>query len=661
MNSFIFKMFNKTDDTHTPNPLNKVSQGQSTIPNPTNELNEEVLEEYDMLNLAAEDSNSDEEITERILDINILPEYKKAEERYLSNTEITKDQLIDIINNNLLSTKDFILKAISLIDKEIIEIQIDQKEFFEAKIVASKVLENYKKRSNILNKNLSESIKIEKYREADSIQQEVETIAEGIRKTKAQLNNLSTQIDSNEQKKISLQKKKKKILALFISVVNDWTKQEENDLDKYSKNIDTKINTELTLIESEKEKITALEHVIESSRKMHDEKIRGLDEIIAMSCRNLIETRNTLQKEMKTIESEIEELERVLKEKKTEKNKRQEEVNKIQNEIDIVKRNYEPQQKEILNIEKSLRDTENNIGMVVAKIDTRKAIVEKYKETKIEKLTSRNLIISELNLFKEECEQLNNDIETYIDQIEKLNKDLNSSLQLFNDIKEKMEELEEKERKAKEKISKNDWEMKDCLDQITNLKAQIIKFDEEKKVLAEARRFKEAAKISNDLKVFHSKLEEQEKRLEQTKVDKEILTKEMVYITEELLKGEKEEEDYENGIAILKYERINCGIAELEGLINNKELDETEIKILEDQLTALKTDKKDLEAKHHALILQRENVELREEDKELHVLMKQRNDNNTFDIEETNKTEEKLTESEELSAKIKELEQMTNN
>ena len=660
MNSFIFKMFNKPDSDsvslNLPGLLlssDNVLQGQSTIVRPSSfladELNEDILKEYDVLNPAAEESKSEDEGIDKMLDINSLPEYKRVEEQYLKNKEIIniaeiKEQFIKTLNTNPPSVNQSLLQVISAVDKKLIEVQMDQKEFFEARIIANKSLENYKKRTEALNNDLSETIRIERYNEADNIQKEVETIAEGINNTKEQLDNLNNIINSHQHKKIILQKQKKEILSVFMSTVNNWIRREESEISKHKANMELMIKEETKEIKIGEENIEKLEGILNEKKTEHDKKVQELDNIIIATCKELIEERSSLDKEIKVIDKEIEDLERILKEKKEYKSKKDKERSKVQQEIDLKKKNYRPEQNEIADIEKVLNNIKTDIEVLKIKTKKKKSNIENYEKTKSEELSRRNEILTQLNNFINEYSQQNYSIMAAISQVEQLNKELETAIERNNIIKEKISELETKEKAFNDQIAKNDWEIKDGMGQVASLTEQIVKLNENKKVLATAKKFKEASKASTDIKTFQSKVEELEKEIEVLKDNKEKWNEELRLVVEEIAKVRKEEEASGNEVAQIKYRKVNCSIAELEGLINNPELSESEIKILKDQMVTLKMDKKAMEERIHALLSRRHKGES----------VKEVKGESKVKLERSQEVEKKLGESEELKAGIKE-------
>ena len=610
MTAFIMKMFNKGDsinnqfiDENSTNRIENFEDAKSTMINPTNEFNEDVLDEYDMVNPITDmdkESKSEEDTGDKVIDINALPEFKKVQDKYLEEQKIAAmDNIKEFISDNLekdpLSIKNILLKEFSNIDKNYVEAQENQKNYSEAKQVTVNTLKNYEKQYENLNRNLTESIKIEKYTEADNIQQDIISIAGGIKKTKEQLCNLSQLIDKQEHEKISLKKQKVDLLKFVIEKTNHWIRQEESSIMKYEASMNNQIEAENMNIEAEQDNIKKLENKMNDNKEEHNQKLKSFEESLSSVCKDLYERENTLNSEINVIDEKIKELENKLMVERAEREKKHKERNKIQNEIELKKQGCEPQRNEILSIEKVIRETETAIGMSISRTNMMKNTVQSKERIKTDLVTSRKQIVAKVDAVIKEFTKENDSLQSKIFQMENLSKNLEELQAKLIDIKTNKNGLEDKKQINNDKILKDDLSITDGINLLNNLKVRIEKLDEEKKVLANARKFKEAGNASNEIKNIQTQIETLEKAVEEAKKEKQHLTKEINEIAEEYLKYKKNEEICEKELITIKYKRIKLNIEELEVFITNVKISEDDMKILKSQIETYNIEKKSLE------------------------------------------------------------------
>ena len=401
-----------------------------------------------------------------------------------------KAQLADLFKENPLLAKTTLSEELSDLDQKLVSVQLKQKEWILASVVARKELEKYEKQSQALTDDLSESIRVEKYNEAESIQQKVNMIDEGIKKAKDQLAKVNELISSNEQKKISTRKRKAELLSFSLKEFKNWLKQEENLIKEFEAGMNMTIEDELKIIEGEKESLGSLNEKLNEDRKQFEQKVKELEDTVSSVCEKWIKDREVADSEIKIVDGEIEELEKKINEKREEKNKKLEARATIQHEIDSVKESYKPQQSEIDELSRKVKETDVRIEETSHKIDQQKSNVENAEEKRNKTVeTRRNLVsqIAEAVMTSEQTyEKLQSELksrETLLDNLDILEKNLyNTGLKLKN--------TETKREFYQGKAVKNDVQLADCSNQIMNCKVVLTNLEEDKKSFASAKKFR---------------------------------------------------------------------------------------------------------------------------------------------------------------------------
>ena len=182
----------------------------------------------------------------KLLDINTLPEYKKAEEKYfeenrlkaekdamnlssLEKMEQKKDREVDVKERIAEKLKDDPIKAKEVMDKELgdldqrlITLQIKQHELLSKREGTKKELENIRIESESLFTSLGTAIKEEKYADADSLQQKINTLSECAKKTREAMQELEQNINLSELRKIEVRGVKADLLESARNLFQTW-------------------------------------------------------------------------------------------------------------------------------------------------------------------------------------------------------------------------------------------------------------------------------------------------------------------------------------------------------------------------------------------------------------------------------------------------------
>jgi len=431
----------------------------------------------------------------KIMDLNKLPEFQEAKEKAqkenLYNPISLKEKLQELIKSDPMKAQETLINSeLNSLNSKIIELQIKQKDFLLGKIAAKKEFEKFQKQSELLAGELSESIRVEKYSEAESLQHKFNMIEEGIRKAKDQLEKVEEIINSYEQRKILLEKRKFEILEIAIPLLKEWSQNEEILIREFEAGTNMKIEDEFQKAENLKNECKEIEKKVENAENIKSVKTKEFEETLNTVCEKWIKDRNILDSEIKGIDEEIFELQKKLDEKLLIKNEKSKKREEIQNEINTVKENYKNEQLELEKLGENIENLKLNLQKNNFQITTHVQSAENFEKAKKETAEKRKNVLGQIRNEIIHNSENSSKSKELVKTKEFIRDQKNENYTEIAKMQIKKKNLEGKGDFYKDKLAKIETQIKEFNQNLINLKNSLSKFEEDKKIFATQRKFK---------------------------------------------------------------------------------------------------------------------------------------------------------------------------
>eukprot|EP01022_Parablepharisma_sp_SALTPOND_P019852 TRINITY_DN345_c0_g1_i1.p1 TRINITY_DN345_c0_g1~~TRINITY_DN345_c0_g1_i1.p1 ORF type:complete len:743 (+),score=146.71 TRINITY_DN345_c0_g1_i1:5311-7539(+) len=525
----------------------------------------------------------------------------------VEHTQNVLDQVRSLLGTFPLDAKVLFYNEIAKYDQMVVALQLEQQTLLVQKEDIEVELRNRVMETESLGKLLADAIKEDRYSEAEILQQRLNAVSETVNQINQEFEKLTERLSSNENRKIDLYKDKEKLVSSFNEILQTWmvflfhlylSQQdiEKEELKKYSLEETRRIEEANRKLEMEKENYALLSKKINEGKARLDTKSKELEDTIATVCEKWIKEKSRLEEDIKTIDDEISELERKILEKKQERLTAENARQEIVDEINSIRGNYKDREDEITDLNQQINaneqdsaETKQAIEETEQSIKTAEDSLKEHAETKSQLLTTVGEIRD--NSMKEQ-EDLRGQIwirEKLREEIQKFEKELQVG-------KSKIAELEQNKAQVQEKLAKGESQIKETVAKIMNNKVVLNQMEDEKKAFAAARKFKEASKVSSDIKTLHKEVEASETEVENLKKSKEEYENELSTINTAIQDLKKEVENTEKELNKNLYREVKERLKGVEQL--GKSASEDAATTLERQKTMLRDELKKMRDKY---------------------------------------------------------------
>ncbi len=381
--------------------------------------------------------------------------------------------------------------------------------------------------------------------------------------------------DSFNNKLFELRNEELKILQNKEKLLEETSKKLSKLKFKQQKEIDNFTNNELSKHKNDNikikkllEKLQFLRTDLEEKKSFMDEEEEKINNVIKSQSVEIFEEMDKLKENKSEIQKEIEELESILAKKYSELDSVCKQIENKEGDIDEIKSTYSLEFNKInskkKNYEEKLKDyNEQNT--------TLKEMKAAYDENQI-MLNNRS---STMNNFISEIEKEINDIKSMIGNIDNDLSIRENLLKNENSFDSKIRLIDINLKKLKDKKEATENEIHNLEGIVKKLEAELISIDirlpcleEEKKTYVASKNFKEAGKVSNELKSLN---ETKIKNLEKIKSNKEKiaeLKQENSILENEFSDIEKEKSVFFVEKNITKYEYLIFYLKQLKEFID---------------------------------------------------------------------------------------------
>ncbi len=371
----------------------------------------------------------------------------------------------------------------------------------------------------------------------------------------------------NEELKIL--KNKEKLLEETSKKLVKLKGKQEKEIENFNNNELAKHKNDNIKIKKLVEKLQFLQTDLEEKKSYIDEEEEKINKIIKSQSVEIFEDLDKLKFDKDCIQKEIEDLESLLAKKYS--------------ELDVVCKKIENKEGEIDEIKSTFSHEFN-------KINSKK----KNYEEKLKDFNEQNITLDQMKqLYSDHQTNINNKIHEMDNFISEIDKDINSMKKVISNIdcefnkreillnneyatdaKIKivdlnLHRLKEKKINEENEINNLDVSLKKLENELVSIDVKIPSLEEEKKTYVASKNFKEAGRVSNELKLIN---ETKLKSLEMIKINKEKIYK----LKESISLDEKEIENIQNSKNeffveknINKYEYLTCYYKQLKEFIED--------------------------------------------------------------------------------------------
>ena len=460
------------------------------------------------------------------------------------------------------------------------------------------VIQNKESDLASLNNQKENLIKEEQKAIDDNDYEKADNIENRIKDIKNKCNEISLKIEEETNLLMDIQKKEIQInnnLLIDISDVSSGYNTLKSKLDEKIENFNNnemaKHEGENIRLEKLKEKLEFLKNNLEQEKTIIDNEESKIDTLIKGQSAGIFESLENLNKDKKVIMDEIEEIKKKLNLKERELEKLNIKIDNKQKEIDAVKSNFNFEYKKIEIKKKNYEDNINDYKMQDERYNTE---LKLFKEKDMENKSIMDNLNKELNYLNDKIKENQKIYEDKKDDINKkenlINEENDYHKKIFDIIK-KMKETNIKIESHRSRIQVLNVNNKIMQGEINQIEIKLPSLEEEKKSYISIKNFKEAGRVSKELKDSIEKKNININKIEKNKKDIEKFESELKKYQEEIENYENENQKLEKELDVYKYKNLINAVNTMNKFYENEQKNSKileEIKLTKEQIDKLR-------------------------------------------------------------------------
>lgn len=562
-------------------------------------------------------------INNNIINDNISVNLEANEEAInVNNTSIITNPLKDLRSNETkkdrkesINTKDYSAKLNTVVSPRSIKAKcfediakaedslkaliINIHHLKKLKAIKEKDLENYNKDLEHLYNHENEAIENNDFEEAQVIDDKINEIKEKVKRIEEQIEINDKEMMQLREQDLLISRNRLKSLEDANSQISKLKASKECELEAFNNNDLNRHKNEKIKIKKMREKLDIIKSNLDSEKSYIDEEEEKIDKVIRSQSNSVFDELGELKVSRTSLLDEIEEIKKILDKKYAELDILNKHIESKEIEIDAIKSNFNH---EFNKINTKKKHFEENLKDFAEQTTTYENMLKVYEteEGKFEdKLKSLNKAILE---FDAEIAQFKNNVSNMYDDLNKKEYLLKNE----NEINSKIHLIDMKLNKTIKNKEKNLQEVQSLEINTKRLESETVSVDlripaleEEKKNYVTQKNFKEAGKISNELRTLvdnknknFAKIEDNKNKIIDLKVENEKINFEIEKIKENKINEEKEFNINKYEYLVKYIETVNTVEKKLtENNINNEELIfvQEEVVFLEDELRKIES------------------------------------------------------------------------
>lgn len=454
---------------------------------------------------------------------------------------------------------------------------------FKIHLLKSKLLSKEKELSSLfkelefLAQQEEEAINNNNFDDAQHIEETISENKEKISKINLNISSLKSEMITYREQELLIIRNKWKILEETCNSLTKLKSQEEYQLETFTNTDISKHKNENIKIKKLKEKLDFLKNNLDSDKLYIDEEEEKITKVIKSQSSGVFEELDELNLNKDSILDEIEKLKKLLDEKYSELDSVNKLIESKEIEIDAIKSNFNHEFNKLnykkKNYEESLKDYQDQETL--------------YENMKKNYHNDEIKFSEKTNHMKKNIIDLENELKEYKSKFHILFEDLSKKeflLKSENEILSKIHLIEMKYEKTNQQKERDMVEIQKLELMNKKLEAEVLgwnmkipSLEEEKKGFVLLKNFKEAGRVSNELKNILENKNQNLSSIEENKISVNQMKSDIENIHIELTKIKEHKEKEEKEFNINKYEyftgykdELNILYANLKGRNHNK-------------------------------------------------------------------------------------------
>ena len=330
----------------------------------------------------------------------------------------------------------------------------------------------------------------------------------------------------------------------------------EDKIDSFNNNEFAKHKSENIRLQKMNEKLQFLKSNLDTEKSYIDTEEAKINEVIKGQSKGIFDDLDELNKDKDKLNEEIAELKRQLEQKENELDQLNSKIESKEIEIDAIKSNFNHEFNKIeikkKNYRESLKDYEEQHNTYNQKLEDYNAQDIKYENFIADMKHKSENYDNEISKISSAITSKQNDINTKQSLLQREN-DLYSLISSY-DIK--IDNIKEKIQKHKEDIQNLNVSNKLMESEITQIEIKLPALEEEKKGFVQTKNFKEAGRVSHELKASLEKKSKNQQLIEQNKKNIELYQIELNEFENSITELNNEKKEHEKDLNIAKYEHL---------------------------------------------------------------------------------------------------------
>jgi chromosome segregation protein len=291
-------------------------------------------------------------------------------------------------------------------------------------------------------------------------------------------------------------------------------------LEKYSAEETKRIEAKVKRVETERENCTILDKKITEGKSRLEIKSKEYEDTLATVCEKWIKEKTRLEGEMKAIDDEIEELQRQIMQKRYDRQELEKSRKETVEEINSIRANYKDREDDIGELNKQIAANEQDSAETKQSIENSEETIKRIEKSLKETVDTKTELLSVIDKVKEELFDAQHKLLEKIEFREKVGKEKQEYENELQAERTQITNLEQIKSRTQNNLAKAESRLKEILAKIMSDKIVLSQMEDEKKALAAARKFKEASKVSTDIKNLQKNIEIAESEVESIKASK---------------------------------------------------------------------------------------------------------------------------------------------
>ena len=403
-----------------------------------------------------------------------------------------------------------------------------------------------------------EQIAIEEndFEKADHIESSIKEFNNKIININAIVSQCNKELMENREKELNLMRGAIKEIEEISENYGKLKSNIEDKIETFNNNEMAKHKSENIRLQKMNEKLQFLKSNLDTEKNYIDTEEEKINEVIKGQSKGIFDDLDNLHQEKELLNEEINKLKRQLELKENELDQLNAKIESKEIEIDAIKSNFNHEFNKIeikkKNYSESLRDYEeqhNNYNKKMEDYNTQDVKYENYL-SEMKKQTSQ---------YDNEMSNIQNIItvqQTDINLKQNILQRENDIFSLISSYENKIDLIKHKIQKHKEDIQSLNVSNKLMESEITQIEIRLPALEEEKKGFVQTKNFKEAGRVSHELKASLEKKAKNQELIKQNKTNIELYQKELTDFENNIKTLESEKEVHERELNIAKYEHL---------------------------------------------------------------------------------------------------------